>query len=309
MWVPALISAFEKFNFSNNRRRAAAMGQFLVEAGPALNQIVEDLDYTPERASQVWPALFPTPAAAEPYFGDQRRCSRTSSTPMSTATATRRAATATASADGASFSSPGATNMRPSPGRSAGRPNRRRSFATRPKAPPFPAAGIWPATAACHSADAWDIDAITRRVNGDAMEAAGLRRQYSDEMVAPVAGVGTESHSGDAAAGEARACPAPRKSRQIQAQEIQIPQEGNQRETEQNPNQGAGKQREKEHVILIIASNCCLFRRSRVGLQIAAGAQSKLIYAPSRVAGHAPENVLPAVSSASTRNSLAPLGL
>jgi putative chitinase len=32
-------------------------------------------------------------------------------------------------------------------------------------------------------ADAWDIDAITRRVNGDAMEAAGLRRQYSDEMV------------------------------------------------------------------------------------------------------------------------------
>ena len=32
-------------------------------------------------------------------------------------------------------------------------------------------------------ADQWDIDAITRRVNGDAMEAAGLRRQYSDDMV------------------------------------------------------------------------------------------------------------------------------
>src|ERR1700677_1871261 len=32
-------------------------------------------------------------------------------------------------------------------------------------------------------------------------------------------------------------------------------------------------------------------------------------HAPSRVAGHTPENVLPAVSSASTRNSLAALGL
>ncbi len=72
VWVPALISAFEKFGFSNDRRRAAAMGQFLVEAGPALNGIVEDLDYSAERASQVWPALFATPEAAEPYVGDQR---------------------------------------------------------------------------------------------------------------------------------------------------------------------------------------------------------------------------------------------
>jgi predicted chitinase len=32
-------------------------------------------------------------------------------------------------------------------------------------------------------ADQWDIDAITRRVNGDAMEAAGLRRRSSDNMV------------------------------------------------------------------------------------------------------------------------------
>ena len=72
-WAPALVSAFEKFEFSNDRRRAAAMGQFLVEAGPALNAIVEDLDYTPSRACQVWPALFPTPAAAEPYCADPRR--------------------------------------------------------------------------------------------------------------------------------------------------------------------------------------------------------------------------------------------
>src|SRR5271163_1773216 len=73
VWVPALISAFERFNFSNNRRRAAAMGQFLAEAGPALNEIVEDLYYTPDRACQVWPALLATPAAAAPYCDNQRR--------------------------------------------------------------------------------------------------------------------------------------------------------------------------------------------------------------------------------------------
>ena len=32
-------------------------------------------------------------------------------------------------------------------------------------------------------ADAWDIDAITARVNGPAMEAAGERRRYSDAML------------------------------------------------------------------------------------------------------------------------------
>ena len=37
-------------DFSNDRGRAAAMGQFLVEAGPALNETVEDLYYSPERA-------------------------------------------------------------------------------------------------------------------------------------------------------------------------------------------------------------------------------------------------------------------
>ena len=36
---------------------------------------------------------------------------------------------------------------------------------------------------------------------------------------------------------------------------------------------------------------------------------ASLVHAPSRVAGQAPENALPAVSWASTRNSFAPFGL
>ena len=38
-------------------------------------------------------------------------------------------------------------------------------------------------------ADAWDIEAITRRVNGPAMEAAGERRRYSDAMLNALGGV------------------------------------------------------------------------------------------------------------------------
>ena len=56
------------------------MGQFLVEAGPALNETVEDLDYSPERACQVWPALFANPAAASP-IAPTRAASRTMSMP------------------------------------------------------------------------------------------------------------------------------------------------------------------------------------------------------------------------------------
>jgi len=33
VWAPVLASAFDNFDFSNDRRKAAAVGQFLVEAG------------------------------------------------------------------------------------------------------------------------------------------------------------------------------------------------------------------------------------------------------------------------------------
>jgi predicted chitinase len=72
-WVPAPVSAFSKFGLSDDRRRAAAMGQFLVEAGSALNETVENLHYSADRACQVFPALFSTPQAAEPYCLDPQR--------------------------------------------------------------------------------------------------------------------------------------------------------------------------------------------------------------------------------------------
>ena len=71
VWSPGLVSAFDHFDFSNDWRKAAALGQFLVEGGAsAMNAIVEDLYYSPDRACEVWPALFPSSQAAAPYCGD-----------------------------------------------------------------------------------------------------------------------------------------------------------------------------------------------------------------------------------------------
>jgi predicted chitinase len=182
VWVPALISAFEKFNFSNNRRRAAAMGQFLVEAGPALNEIVEDLDYTPERACQVWPALFPTPAAAAPYCADQRQFA-------DFVYANVNGNGDAASGDGYRFRGRGLIQLT---GRAEYAAFARAIGRTAEQAAEFcdtaqgaAFSGCWylASNGCLPLADQWDIDAITRRVNGDAMEAAGLRREYSDEMV------------------------------------------------------------------------------------------------------------------------------
>jgi predicted chitinase len=191
-WVPALVSAFEKFGFSNDRRRAAAMGQFLVEAGPALNGIVEDLDYSAERASQVWPALFATPEAAEPYVGDQRMFA-------DIVYANVNGNGDAASGDGYRYRGRGLIQL-------TGRDQYAAFARTIGRTPEEAAAycattegaalsGCWylSSNGCLPLADAWDIDAITRRVNGDAMEAAGLRRQYSDEMVSRLRGFGTEA--------------------------------------------------------------------------------------------------------------------
>ena len=182
VWVPALISAFEKFEFSNNRRRAAAMGQFLVEAGPALKQIVEDLDYSAERASQVWPALFPTPDAAEPYVSSQRLFA-------DTVYANVNGNGDAASGDGYRFRGRGLIQLT---GRDEYAAFARAIGKTAEQAAEFcdttegaAFSGCWylSSNGCLPLADQWDIDAITRRVNADAMEAAALRRQYSDDMV------------------------------------------------------------------------------------------------------------------------------
>jgi predicted chitinase len=70
-WVPALISGFAQFGLSTNKRIAAAIGQFLVEAGQNFQEIEEDLTYThASRLVQIFPSFFPTEAAAQPYVNN-----------------------------------------------------------------------------------------------------------------------------------------------------------------------------------------------------------------------------------------------
>ena len=182
LWVPALVAAFERFDFSNERRRAAAMGQFLVEAGPALNETVEDLAYSPGRACEVWPALFPSPAAAEPYCGDPRRFA-------DYVYAGVNGNGDPPSGDGYRFRGRGLIQLTGRDeyaafGRAIGKtPDEAAEFCETTDGAAWSGCWYLASNGCLPLADAWDIDAITRRVNGPAMEAAGLRRQYSDEMV------------------------------------------------------------------------------------------------------------------------------
>jgi predicted chitinase len=68
IWIPALSSSFLKFNLTTDRRTAAAIGQFLVEAGDSFQELAEDLDYSSAtRISEVYPNEFPMIEDAEPF--------------------------------------------------------------------------------------------------------------------------------------------------------------------------------------------------------------------------------------------------
>ena len=158
------------------------MGQFLVEAGPALKEIVEDLYYTPDRACQVWPALFPTPAEAEPYCADPRQFA-------DFVYANVNGNGDAASGDGYRFRGRGLIQLTGRDeyaafARAIGRTAEQAAdFCDTTEGAAFSGCWYLASNGCLPLADQWDIDAITRRVNGDAMEAAGLRRRYSDDMV------------------------------------------------------------------------------------------------------------------------------
>ena len=71
LWVPLLGAALSAYGLQTNKRMAAAIGQFLVEAGSAFQEVVENLHYTTAaRIHQVFPNEFPTVASAEPYVNN-----------------------------------------------------------------------------------------------------------------------------------------------------------------------------------------------------------------------------------------------
>jgi predicted chitinase len=71
IWVPPLSDAFGKYDLQTNRRMAAAIGQFLIEAGAGFREIVENLHYSSAtRIHQIFPNEFPTVASAEAFVNN-----------------------------------------------------------------------------------------------------------------------------------------------------------------------------------------------------------------------------------------------
>ena len=69
VWLPALTAAFEKFEMTSNKRAAAALGQFLIEARDDFKELKENLTYTTaSHLASVFPKEFADAAAAEPYL-------------------------------------------------------------------------------------------------------------------------------------------------------------------------------------------------------------------------------------------------
>jgi predicted chitinase len=186
-WVPAVTAAFARFGLTTNRRRAAAMGQFLVEAGAAFQEVVENLHYSAERAAEVFPHLFHTAEDALPYVGDQVKFGNH-------VYANRLGNGDEASGDGYRFRGRGLIQLTGrneyaefggSIGKSA---EEAAQYCETVEGAAF--SGCWYlATRDClRAADKWDIDSITRMVNGPAMLGKEQRRNYSNSFLKHLGG-------------------------------------------------------------------------------------------------------------------------
>jgi predicted chitinase len=187
-WVPALCAAFDKYDMTSNKRMAAAVGQFLVEAGAAFQETVENLNYTSaKRISAVFPHRFPTPADAVPYVGKPEALANA-------VYANRLGNGDEASGDGWKFRGRGLIQLtgRDEYAEFASTAGMSVDEASAYCETPVGAAmsGCWylSSRGCLLLADTWQIDKITLKVNGSAMEAAEQRADYSNACLKALGG-------------------------------------------------------------------------------------------------------------------------
>jgi predicted chitinase len=188
VWVPALTSGFSQFGISTDKRIAAAIGQFLVEAGANFQEIIEDLTYThASRLVQIFPTEFPTEAAAAPYVGNPEALGNK-------VYANKLGNGDEASGDGYRFRGRGLIQL-------TGR-NEYTEFGatvnmTGEQAAAYCETPIGAATSGCWylssrgcipCADSWNLAKITRLVNGKAMTDYAKRVAYSNAMLSALGG-------------------------------------------------------------------------------------------------------------------------
>jgi predicted chitinase len=180
VWLGPLVETFNKHGLTTPYRVAAAIGQFSVEAGPSFAEIAENLNYTrPQRIMAVFPREFPTFTAAQACCGNPEKLANR-------AYAGKLGNGNEASGDGWRFRGRGLIQL-------TGR-DEYAAFAASVGMPIDAAAAYLetPAGAAASGAwyfvwrhalpamDLWDVDGVTRLVNGSAMEGAFERLAASE---------------------------------------------------------------------------------------------------------------------------------
>jgi len=187
-WSPALSAAFTKYAMTTHRQMAAAVGQFLVEAGAAFQETIENLNYThAERLHDVFPRHFPSVASAQPYVGNPQRIANR-------VYANRLGNGDEASGDGWRFRGRGLIQLtgRTEYTQFAGSVGKTVDEASAYCETPEGAAmsGCWYfSTRGCIPfADSWQLSEITRRVNGTAMLGNAQRIAYANAMLKALGG-------------------------------------------------------------------------------------------------------------------------
>lgn len=187
-WTAPLTAGFSQFGLTNDRRIAAAVGQFLVEAGDSFQELVENMRYTTAaRLVKIFPNEFPTESDAEPYVNNPEALGNK-------VYANRLGNGDEASGDGYRFRGRGLIQL-------TGR-NEYSEFAaaigmTAEQASDYcetPAgaaiSGCWylSSRGCLPFADRWDLASVTRLVNGRAMTDHPKRVAFSNAMLRALGG-------------------------------------------------------------------------------------------------------------------------
>ena len=188
IWSPALNGAFTKYGLLNHRQMAAAAGQFLVEAGAAFQERVENLNYThAARLHDVFPSAFPTVASAEPFVGRPEAIGNR-------VYANRLGNGDEASGDGFRFRGRGLIQLTgrteysqfaASVGKSLDEVS---AFCETPEGAAMSGCWYLSSRGCLPFADSWQLSEITRRVNGRAMLGNAQRIAYSNAMLKALGG-------------------------------------------------------------------------------------------------------------------------
>jgi esterase/lipase superfamily enzyme/predicted chitinase len=187
-WGPALSAAFTKYSLTSHRRMAAAVGQFLVEAGAAFQELIEEVNYThAQRMLDVFPHAFPTLASAEPFVGRAEAIANR-------VYANRLGNGDEASGDGYCFRGRGLiqltgrteyTQFAASIGKSVDEVT---AYCETPEGAAMSGCWYLSSKGCLPLADRWQLSEITLRVSGTAMLGNDQRIAYSDVMLEALGG-------------------------------------------------------------------------------------------------------------------------